>query len=167
MTGSRRATRACVLVLVCLATAAGLAVAACDDAILGERLLGCDGGSCVESSTTDGPTPSKDDGCPPAPSTPLCDAGTVAAQRDPAGCVVGWVCEIACATVGGTCSTRAACAGGRWSTTASTDCTDAGGEQGCCRSCPAISAPAPGFCDAGGNAVGIYEGDCLVGFECK
>jgi hypothetical protein len=158
--------RTLLATLIATITIGAITITACDDAILGERLLGCDGSACSESSTTDGTT-STPDTCPSAPSAPVCDAGVLTSQIDGNGCTVAFTCEIACASTGGTCSTKAACMDGRWSTAAVSDCADSGEVQGCCRLCPAISAPPPGFCDAGTNAVGVYDGNCLIGFACQ
>lgn len=157
-------------VLLSLAPLFTIAISACDDAILGERVLGCDGGECTDATPLPDAASRSDDGCAPPPVEPSCEAGAPAPTRDLAGCVVGFVCELTCATLDGTCSSRAACPGGRWSTTASTDCAASGTpveERGCCRSCPAIAAPPADFCDAGSALTGVYEGDCLLRFECQ
>ena len=153
--------RARWLIRALVVVGASLALgSACDDAILGVRTLDCDGGSCMDADRPDRPGDEDSRTCPPVDS-PTCDAGAPVEQRE-GDCIVGYVCEVTCASRGGTCATLASCAGGRWSPDASTDCSSG---LGCCRPCPAIMAPPADYCD-GGTIAEVREGDCVVGFSC-
>ncbi|MDF2693998.1 MAG: hypothetical protein K0S65_2381 [Labilithrix sp.] len=154
--------RASIVAGAVLVTSSTFLWAACDDAILGVRVLRCDGSVCNE---TEEPETSRPDGggCSPI-DPPECEAGVPVPRRE-GDCVVGYTCTATCASLGGECKTRAACSGGRWSADASVECTG-GVDLGCCRACPAIAAPPPGYCD-GGTVTEVYEGDCRVGFACE
>jgi hypothetical protein len=151
-------SRHLVLLVALLAAPAGaLGASACGDAILGVRPLACDGSACLDASDGDG-----GDSCPEV-EEPACDEGLPIAEHED-GCIVGYVCGGVCASLGGDCTSRLDCPGGRWSTSARSDCSEAA-SLGCCRDCPPISAPPPGFCD-GGVVTEVLEGDCVVDFEC-
>ncbi len=151
-----------------------LTLFACQNAILGEYVGGCDAGACEadEAHEADASFIRDDAFVCPTVAVPACDAGSPVEQRGTDGCVVGYRCTIACASQNGVCKTRPECAGGRWSTDPRYDCSatasdiSGGGNIACCMSCPSIGAPSADYCD-GGPIAQVYEGDCLVGFACN